>query len=1689
MAADLNPDWLSCLPSSWSYGVARDGRIFFINEEAKSTTWLHPVTGEAVITGHRTTPDLPTGWEEGYTFEGARCFINHNERKVTCKHPVSGLPSQDNCIFVVNEHVTSAKLVHPVTDPVTVNPVTVHPVTDPVTVNPVTHPVTDPVSNRPKAPEQAPSEESDRVKKERPMSTMSQASNYTGGSDYSTYPGSSPATRPSRSYKKVHNFGKRSNSIKRNPNAPAVKSNWLYKQDSTGMKLWKKRWFVLSDMCLFYYRDEKEEGILGSILLPSFHISMLSVDDHVSRKYAFKATHSNMRTYYFCTDTAKDMESWMKVMTDAALVHTEPIRRLDKLKVDCCCPQEVNNILNHNRVLTRPEIQNNERNLEPRQPSITRSMDRTDGDRKHKDPEKHTLQRERDRYTLQRDGERYSLQKDGVSYTLQRDGERYLLQKDGERYALQKDGERYSLQKDGGERYSVPKDVQMEKYAPQKDGEKYLVQKDGERYALQKEGERYTLQKDGQKYNLQRGVERQTSMTEKDRSDRYGTLGERQKYKTLREGSKCGTLRDGEKHGTLDKYGTLREVDKYGTLREGNKYGFQRDGSAERPLTKINSIKLQPAQAAAIAAAVTASRQIQVSQHMAPHQVNGSGERAGDQSPGEVVGTLGRGAGKAHDPPQNQTQNQQAQEPEKSLTRTNSMRQLENWVRTQRTQEDDDTRSITSYQTLPRNMPSHRAQIVPRYPEGYRTLPRNMLSRPESICSVAGSIYDRALAPTSNADKRRSMRDDTMWQLYEWQQRQAFSRQGPPPPGHYGTLPSPKTMGNISEHQGVAPSIPTSPSHGSLALYHTFSPPGQHRRDKPPGSTRSEVSSPVFRGDQTMTIDCRHRTHLTKYNYPPDRRSMPAGIPVQTITPQSLQGKTPEELTLLLIKLRRQQAELNSIREHTVAQLMILSMEGPNAKSEVLSHHLQRNLVYLDSQTKDNEPLIFTIHTMIENSAPRPQLYQQISPEDYKDNSYSHQRPEDIDIDTKLSRLCEQDQVVRTQEEKLQQLHREKNTLETALLSASQEIEQSSDNPAAVQSLIQQRDVLQNGLLSTCRELARVNTELERSWREYDKMESGVSLAKTNLLEQLEALGSPQTEPPSQQHVHIQKELWRIQDVMEALAKNKPQRTTDTGFLGSKPISNLQKNEPVTLFRSLCSLTEGDRQPPRPPLPQSYGSTERPPAVPPLPSPSGARPPPHTSKHGQRNGTHSSQGPDYRLYKSEPELTTVAEEVDDNNGEDNDKDRLQAGLTTDKEPAATKVPLGVPVYPVGIVPPRTKSPMSPPESCTIASYVTLRKGKKPDPRTERPHSAVEQTCGPGERESGRARMSVEEQLERIRRHQQASLKEKKRSSSSISPSRSPSFSKENPFVTQVRLEVFSTDTQELEAALQDLEEVRGRVTEHLERDRGAELELQRDRAAAAAEEEMERGRAAIEKLERDMTEVAAVVEQEMARTALAVEEELDRAAELELERDRAAVAAAAEELERVRAAAEELVRGRTAVSPEEALDIDMAALVELEMEITVVEEISYRAEEVDVIPVPRLSEEEPQPQTESSSMDTEVSETQVMVISDQGVKPLYVQYLIPGQHQQQGERETERRNTHTPNTLIPHNSLPAAVSEALTPELEEDMMQSEVMQGEAPEHETQGNNINISYELQVEGAKLNNNLMAAQTLSLVSSDS
>ncbi|XP_061219871.1 pleckstrin homology domain-containing family A member 5 isoform X20 [Neopsephotus bourkii] len=1001
--AELSVERLRALPGSWSYGISQGGRVFFINEEAKSTTWLHPLTGEAVITGHRRSADLPTGWEEAYTFEGARYYVNHNERKVTCKHPVTGQPSQDNCIFVVNEQTAAAMT----------------------------------------------SEE----KKERPISMICEATNYNVTSDYAAHP-MSPLGRTSRSSKKVHNFGKRSNSIKRNPNAPVVRRGWLYKQDSTGMKLWKKRWFVLSDLCLFYYRDEKEEGILGSILLPSFQISALSAEDHINRKYAFKAAHPNMRTYYFCTDTGKEMELWMKAMTDAALVQTEPVKRIEKLTTENTSPREANNISNH-RVLIKPEAHNNQKNKE--------------------------------------------------------------------------------------------------------------VNKNEEKKAL-----------------------------------------------------------------------------------EAEKYGFQKVGQ-DKPLTKINSVKLNPL--------ASEYRTLPISTiqagHFRPVHLNGSENKA----VGLVLADAGDGG--HHNVVQSHV------ESERVMQRTNSMLQLEQWIKIQRGKgQEEETRGIISYQTLPRNMPSHRPQALPRYPEGYRTLPRNSKARPESLCSITPSAYDRAIGPLTAEEKRRSMRDDTMWQLYEWQQRQFYNKQTTLT--RHSTLSSPKTMINISDQ--TMHSIPTSPSHGSIAGFQGYSPQRTYR---------SEVSSPVQRGD--ITIDRRHRAHHTKHVFVPDRRSMPAGLSLQPVTPQSLQGKTPEELTLLLIKLRRQQAELSSIREHTLAQLMQLKLEASSPKNEILSHHLQRNALYLDHQ---------------------------LTQEECRGTLYKY-RTEELDIDAKLSHLCEQDKVVQALEEKLQQLHKEKYTLEQALLSASQEIEMNADNPAAIQNVVLQRDDLQNGLLSTCREVSRATAELERAWREYDKLEYDVTVTRNHMQDQLDRLGEIQTESAGIQRAQIQKELWRIQDVMEGLSKHKQQRSClEAGIMGSRAFAAIK---------------------------------------------------------------YKNEGPDYRLYKSEPELTTVAE-VDESNGEE------KTEQMSESESAAKGSH-----FPVGVVPPRTKSPT--PESSTIASYVTLRKNKKIELRTERPRSAVDQLCLA---ESTRPRMTVEEQMERIKRHQQACLREKRKGLNIIgvsdqSPSQSLSFVRDNPF--------------------------------------------------------------------------------------------------------------------------------------------------------------------------------------------------------------------------------------------------------------------------------------------------------------------
>ncbi|XP_053307837.1 pleckstrin homology domain-containing family A member 4 isoform X2 [Spea bombifrons] len=153
---------------------------------------------------------------------------------------------------------------------------------------------------------------------ERPRSGLSMASSVV--TTASVNQGSRPSTR---SVKRVHTFGKREYSLKRDPNSPVVIRGWLYKQDSSGLRLWKRRWFVLCDFCLFYYRDSREETVLGSILLPSYEILPASPREVKNRRFSFKAEHPGMRTYYFGADTQEDMNAWIRAMNQSALVVAE----------------------------------------------------------------------------------------------------------------------------------------------------------------------------------------------------------------------------------------------------------------------------------------------------------------------------------------------------------------------------------------------------------------------------------------------------------------------------------------------------------------------------------------------------------------------------------------------------------------------------------------------------------------------------------------------------------------------------------------------------------------------------------------------------------------------------------------------------------------------------------------------------------------------------------------------------------------------------------------------------------------------------------------------------------------------------------------------------------------------------------------------------------------------------------------------------------------------------------------------------------------------------------------------------------------------------------------------------------------------------------------------------------------------
>ncbi|KAM8988326.1 pleckstrin homology domain-containing family A member 6 isoform 19-T19 [Ara ararauna] len=657
--------------------------------------------------------------------------------------------------------------------------------------------------------------------------------------------------------------------------------------------------------------------------------------------------------------------------------------------------------------------------------------------------------------------------------------------------------------------------------------------------------------------------------------------------------------------------------------------------------------------------------------------------------------------------------------PEKLAQRKSSMTQLQQWVNSRRgAVPPEELRSPTRFYPMSRRVPDYYSPYSPQYPEDYQYYPPGV--RPDSICSMPA--YERVSPPWALEDKRHSFRNGGTYQLRDWKEHPGFGRQDVPlwlpGPGRQPTyLDEVDAASGSLRRMSLQPrshSVPRSPSQGSYTRARVYSPVRSP-------SARFERLPP--RGEEIYadptTFMMRRSISSPKYDYLGDRRPVPVGMyPYHYPASPTIHDKMDELLDL----------------------------------------QLQRNLEYLDQQMSESETLISMVNRMVETSSPRAQLYMQVTPfpEAYRETVHTYKISEQ-DTDKLLGKLCEQNKVLREQERLVQQLRAEKESLESALMGTHQELEMFGSQPAYPEKLLHKKESLQNQLINIRVELSQASTALANSTAEYESLESEVSTLHDDLWEQLNL--DIQNEMLNRQ---IQKEIWRIQDVMEGLRKNNPSRGTDTakhrvamgpsGTYSSNspasPLSSASLTSPLSPF-SLVSGSQGsptkpgpgeEPGPPRPPLPKSYVPLESPPSIPPLPSESRLWPYP-TSPSWQQGSEAKRGQPKPSFEQSKKDAQRPAPPGPQAEG-------LRQEQEAEKQAALNKV---------GIVPPRTKSPAE--EEVVPGAGVPRRSsggmanglGSK-----ERPKSAVFAN-------ETKVKMSVEEQIDRMKRHQSGSMKEKRRS--------------------------------------------------------------------------------------------------------------------------------------------------------------------------------------------------------------------------------------------------------------------------------------------------------------------------------------
>ncbi|XP_067348480.1 connector enhancer of kinase suppressor of ras 2-like isoform X2 [Channa argus] len=105
---------------------------------------------------------------------------------------------------------------------------------------------------------------------------------------------------------------------------------WLWKKKDAKTyfsQKWKKYWFILKDTCLYWYMNEEDEKAEGFVSLPEFKIDRAT---ECRRKFAFKACHPKIKTFYFAAENVDDMSRWLSRLNMAVAGFSE----LEKIHQD-----------------------------------------------------------------------------------------------------------------------------------------------------------------------------------------------------------------------------------------------------------------------------------------------------------------------------------------------------------------------------------------------------------------------------------------------------------------------------------------------------------------------------------------------------------------------------------------------------------------------------------------------------------------------------------------------------------------------------------------------------------------------------------------------------------------------------------------------------------------------------------------------------------------------------------------------------------------------------------------------------------------------------------------------------------------------------------------------------------------------------------------------------------------------------------------------------------------------------------------------------------------------------------------------------------------------------------------------------------------------------------------------------------